>query len=279
MPPNPVPTPTKTGRRKSPLRTVIIVMAVIVAVMVLIVGGLVAWSQLRPVSSSDYSKAGNDATALSEDLTPVITRQSQMMDLSLLPTPEQIEQAAQAQRDQLETFRSGVVELGDLHGMRDAELKKLQEQLLTTTNDTLTPMVEDFVGHYAAVLQMEQVCSEYDKNAPTRPVDGADQAWFDGKIEQCEKATTEAAKSTVFKPFVEVRQKHIADSRAAYKEYGEAATDDARLAAQSKIGKAQAGIQTRGKEGLQKVADANDAVFAEVTGGIDAIKAYTDEQQ
>src|SRR5699024_4733870 len=134
----------------------------------------------------------------------------------------------------------------------------------------------DFLTHYAAVLQMQQVCSEYDKNVPTRPVDGADQAWFDGKIEQCEKATTAAATSTVFKPFVEVRQQHIADSRAAYKAYGDATTDEARLAAQSKIGKAQAGIQTRGKQALQQVAETNNAVFDEVSAGIDAITAYTD---
>lgn len=254
-------------------------LCIIVAVMVLAVGGLVAWSQLRPVSAADYRKAGNDVTALTEDLTPIVTRQSQMMDLSLLPTPEQIENAAQAQRDQVATFREGVVALGDLHGMRDSELKALQEQLLTTTDDKLSPMVEDFVSNYAAVLQMQQVCQEYDKNAPTRPAEDADQAWFDGKIEQCEKATEKAAKSTVFAPFVKVRQQHIADSRAAYKSYGEATTDEARLAAQSKIGQAQAGIETRGKEGLQKVSEASDAVFAEVTGGIDAIKAYTDEHQ
>lgn len=274
-----MPAAIKVSRRGSPLRSVFIVLCVLVALMVLIVGGLVAWTQLRPVGAGDYRKAGNDATALTEDLTPIVTRQSQMMDLSLLPTPEQIERAAQSQRDQLATFRTGVDELGDLHGMRDPELKKLQEQLLTTTDDRLSPMVEDFVTHYAAVMQMQQICSEYDKNEPTRPVDGADQAWFDGKIEQCEQATKEAAKSTVFTPFVDVRQKHITDSRAAYQEYGEATTDDARLAAQSKIGKAQAGIETRGKEGLRKVAEANDAVFAEVTAGIDAITTYTDQQQ
>src|SRR5699024_83472 len=251
----------------------------IVALMVLVVGGLVAWTQLRPVNSSDYSKVGNDASALKDELTPIVTRQSQMMDLSLLPTPEQVDRAAQAQRDQVATFRSDVVELGKLHGMGDPELQQLQEQLLATTDDQLTPMVEDFVTHYAAVLRMHQVCTEYDKNAPTRPVDGADRAWFDDKIEQCEKATEEAAKSTVFQPFVEVRQQHITDSRAGYQAYGEATTDEARLAAQSTIGRAQNGIQTRGKEGLQQVVEANNAVFAEVEDGITAITAYTDQHQ
>lgn len=126
---------------------------------------------------------------------------------------------------------------------------------------------------------MHQVCTEYDKNAPSRPVDGADQAWFDARIEQCEKATEEAAKSTVFQPFVKVRQQHIADSRAGYQAYGEATTDEARLAAQSTIGRAQNGIQTRGKEGLQKVIEANNAVFAEVDARITAITTYTEQHQ
>src|SRR5699024_420472 len=95
MPPDPVTTPPGPGRRRySPFRSVIIVLCVIVALMVLVVGGLVAWTQLRPVNSSDYSKVGNDASALKDELTPIVTRQSQMMDLSLLPTPEQVDRAA-----------------------------------------------------------------------------------------------------------------------------------------------------------------------------------------
>jgi len=248
---------------------------------VLVVGGVLVWAQVRPVGPADYRTASSRLTSLTEALEPLQTRQAQMMDLGLLPTPEQIERAAQAQRDQLATFTDAVTGYGSTRALRDPDLKRTYDTLVTDTDTRLGPMVDDFVDHYAAVLQMVQVCAAYDAQVPSRPGDDTNQAWFDSRIVGCEQATRAASASTTFAPLVAVRQQHITDSRAAYQAYGTAVASGSladRVGAQRAIQQAQNGIGTRNADALAAVGRANDEVFAAITGGIESIRTHCDER-
>jgi len=266
-------------KRRSPARTLIIVLCIIVAVLVLAVLGVVAYANLRPVGAPDYRKASSDLTSLTEALEPMMVRQGQMMDLSVTPSQEQIDKVVAAQHEQLTAFTTAVTDYGSTRALRDPDLKALYDTLTNDTTTSLTPMVTDFVDHYGAVLTMVQACTAYDQAWPTIPEKGTNQAWFDSRITSCEKAVETAGASTTFAPLVKVRADHIAAARAAYKAYGEAdakGDEKARLAAQSAISKAQLGIGTRMGQATTAVAEANDKVFAAITADITALGTYCD---
>ncbi|MFW6597303.1 hypothetical protein ACQBAU_04740 [Propionibacteriaceae bacterium Y2011] len=263
--------------KRSPLKVVLIVVASIVALVLLAVGGLVAYANLRPVNAADYRVAQGDLEGLTLALEPLVNRQSQMLDLSTDPTPEQIEAAGQAQRDQLKAFSDAVDAYGDVRAMKDPEMERLHQRLVTTRDEELAPMVNDFVDNYAAVSTMVKACETFDASLPTQPPGDADRAWFDAQVAACEEAVTAAAASTIFAPLVKVRQDQIAAMRVGYEEYGAAVGKgdlEAETAAQEKIGKAQVGIGTRMARGLEGVSSIAHHTFVAVDIDIAEIDTY-----
>lgn len=269
-------------KQKSPLRTVLIVLAAIVGFLVLIAAAGVAWVMFRPVNSGDFSSATSDWEAAVQPLDEIETLHSQVTDLTKAPDPAQQQMAVDQQHEKLDALDTSLDEFGSERALKDEGYRAAYDTVVGSYDEKLKPMATDYVDNYPKMVVLEQACLAYDKVSGTTTITKEmGVAWFDEQIADCEKAVTDAAGSTSWGPYVQARKASIDDTRAAFTAAEKALKSNDELGYQKAVLQAyQHNNDARRKqsEGLQATADQNNAVFTEFRAQVDAVTAYGTER-